>query len=118
MAEISQAGYKSIREHIEASWNFIELQDDTGAKVVRLDTTDSRVSFTHNPGAEVLELSIVINGSDADITLPQVFASSAIYESAGATEPVTASEPFSNFEMTMEEDQITVRHRIQVPQTV
>ncbi|PIC73336.1 hypothetical protein [Sporosarcina sp. P17b] len=118
MAEITQAGYKSIREHIEANWNHIELQDNLGAKIIRLDTSDPRVTFTHVPEAEVLELSIVVNGSDAEVTLPQTFAASAIYTSAGEATPVTAVEPYSNFEMTMEEDQITVRHRIQVPQTV
>lgn len=118
MAEITQAGYKSIREHIEANWRHIELQDDLGAKVIRLDTSDPRVTFTHSPGKEVLELTVVINGSDSDITLPKTFAASAIYTSAVEVTPVTAVEPFSNFEMTMEEDQITVRHRIQVPQTV
>lgn len=118
MAEITQTGYQNIRDHIEANWRFIELQDDAGAKVVRLDPADPRVTWTHAPGADVLELSVVINGSDADITLPQVFNASAIYTSADATEPVTAVESFSLFEMEMDEDQITVRHRIQVPQTV
>lgn len=116
MAEITQVGYQGIRNYIEENWKFIELQDDNGAKIVRLSPEDPRVEWTHAPGAQTLELSIVINGSDADITLPQVFAASAVYDSEEATEPMTAVESFSSFEMTMEEDQITVRHRIEVPQ--
>ena len=118
MAEITQVGYQGIRDFIEANWKFIELKDDKGAKIVRLDTTDERVSFTHTPGAKTLELSIVITGSDVEVSLPQTFAASAIFTSADGTEAVTAVEAFSPFEMTMAEDQITVRHRIEVPQTV
>ncbi|NYV68138.1 hypothetical protein HYI36_22940 [Bacillus sp. Gen3] len=116
MAEISELGYQHIRNYIEENWKFIELQNELGAKILRLDTTDPRVTWTHAPGSDVLELSITVSGSDAEVTLPKTFAASAIYTSAEASEPVTAVEPFSNFEMTMEEDQITVRHRIEVPQ--
>lgn len=118
MAEITQVGYQGIRDYIEANWKFIELRDADGAKIVRLDTSDERVSFTHAPGAQTLELSIVITGSNAEITLPQTFAASVIFTSADGADAVTAVESFSPFEMTMEEDQITVRHRIEVPQTV
>ena len=118
MFEISQVGYQGIRDYIEANWKFIEVQDELGAKILRLDPSDPRVSWTHTPGAEVLELSVVINGSDAEVTLPQVFAKSAIFTSAEATEPVTTVVPFSTFEMTLEEDQLTVRHQIEVPQVI
>ncbi|MGA4517208.1 hypothetical protein ACPA0F_07960 [Solibacillus silvestris] len=116
MAEITQHGYQGLRSFIESNWKFIELKDTSGAKIVRLSPADPRVTWTHAPGAQTLELSIEVNGSDADITLPKTFASSAIYTGATGTDAVTAVEPFSNFEMTMAEDQITVRHRIQVPQ--
>lgn len=118
MAEITQTGYQGIRDFIEANWKFIELRNESGAKIVRLDTSDDRVNFTHVPGAQTLELSIVITGNDTEITLPTTFASSVIFTSAEGAEAVTAVEAFSPFEMTMEEDQITVRHRIEVPQTV
>ena len=118
MAEISELGYQHIRNYIEENWRFIELQDDLGAKVIRLETTDPRVTWTHAPGAEVLELSIVVTGSDAEITLPQKLASSAVYTSADATEPVTLVEPFSNFELSTTEDQLTIRHKIEVPELI
>lgn len=118
MAEISELGYQHIRNYIEENWKFIELQDELGAKVLRLDTSDSRVSWTHTPGAEVLELSIVVTGSDAEITLPQKLAASAVYTSAEATEPVTLVEPFSNFELSTTEDKLTIHHKIEVPELI
>lgn len=116
MAEITQVGYKGIRDFIQANWKFIELRNAQGVKIVRLSTDDQRVSFTHAAGAQTLELSIVITGADAEITLPTTFASSVLFTSGDSTEAVTAVESFSPFEMTMAEDQITVRHRIEVPQ--
>ena len=113
MAEITQAGYASIRKYIEENWNTIELLDDAGKQILKLNTSDPRVEFTHAPGAATLELSVVVKGNDPGMTLPKKFASSVVHNAQG---PVTAVESFSNFEMTMAEDQLTVRHRIEVPQ--
>lgn len=117
MAEIKQEGYQAIRDYIQANWKFIELRDDNGVAVLRADTTDSRVNFTHQAGSQTLELTIVVTGADSDITLPQTFASSAIYDVAsGGT--AYSEEPFTPFTMEGTGDQLTVKHQIQVPQIV
>lgn len=115
MAEITNAGYQSIRNYIENTWKFIELRDDAGAPILRLSTDDPRVTFTHAPESQVLELSIVIKGDDAGITLPQKFQSSVIFDQEAEGDALTPVEEFALFEMATTEDQITVRHRIEVP---
>ena len=117
MAEINENGYQSIRDFIQANWKYIELRDDTDTAVLRLDPTDPRVTFTHDTGSQTLELQIVVNGSDAEVTLPQTFASSAIYDVAsGGT--AYSEESFTSFTMEGTGDQLTVKHQIQVPQVV
>lgn len=118
MAEITNAGYQSIRNHMENTWKYIELRDDQGQAILRLGTDDPRVSFTHAPGAQTLELSVVIKGDDAEVSLPQKFNSSVIFNEVTGGEAMTPVEEFALFEMTTTEDQITVRHRIEVPRMV
>lgn len=112
--EINSAGYQSIREYIQSNWKFIELRNDSGVAVLRLDTADNRVSWTHQTGSETLELTVVVKGADSDITLPQTFASSAIY-SVATGGSAYSEESFTSFTMEGTGDELTVKHQIQVP---
>lgn len=118
MAEITNAGYQDLRDHMQSTWKYIELRDDKGDTICRLSPDDPRVTWTHAADAQVLELSIVIKGSDAEVNLPQKFNSSVVFNVPEGGEPLTPVEEFTLFEMVTEEDQITVRHRIEVPQVV
>lgn len=115
MAEINTSGYQAIRDFIQSSWQYIELRDDTNAAIVRLSPSDSRVTWTHLSGEQTLKLQIVVKGSESDITVPQTFASSAIYSiSTGGS--AYSVETFTPFTMESDQDELTVIHSIQVPQ--
>lgn len=117
MAEITSAGYQSVRDFIEANWVYIELRDDTSTPVLRLGVSDSRVSWTHNPGDQVLELTVVLKGSDADVPLGTTFGGSAIFD-VGTGGSALSEETFTPFTISVDEDQLTVKHRIEVPRVV
>lgn len=117
MAEITEAGYQTVRDFIEANWIYHSLRDDADAEVLRLSTADARVSWTHTAGAQVLELTTVISGADTDVTTPQIFAGSEIYNVATEGEPL-ADETFEAFTINTTSDELTVKHRIEVPQVV
>jgi len=118
MAEILGAGYQDLRDYIEANWIWIELRDDTNTPILRVDTSDPRVSWTHTPGDQVLELTIVVSGSDADITPPQTFRYSAIFKTGPTGGHLFSVEEFTPFTIETVDDQLTVRHQIEVPQVV
>ncbi|PKM78532.1 MAG: hypothetical protein CVU90_01995 [Firmicutes bacterium HGW-Firmicutes-15] len=117
-SEIVAAGYQDVRDYIQANWKYIELRDDLGVAVLRLSPADPRVSWTHTAGAQTLELSIVITGSDAGLVLPQKFASSLVYKVASAGSPLTSVQTFTTFEMASTSDQLTIKHSISVPVVV
>jgi len=117
MAEITTDAYQDLRDYIESNWQYIELQDDTNVVIVRLDLSDSRVTWTHTASSQTLELQVVITGSDSDITLPQTFAKSVIYNVLTGGNPLS-TETFPAFDMTQAEDQLTVTHNIEVPQVI
>jgi hypothetical protein len=116
MAEILTAGYEDIREHIIDTWIWIELRDEIGDPVVRLSTADPRVSFTSlDPTVNPIELVITVEGADGDIPVPTTFRYSAIFNVGTLGSPFSVEE-FTQFTINAPEDQLTVRHRIQVPQ--
>ena len=114
MAEIKAAGYQDLRDHIEATWTYHELRDVAGDPIVRLALSDSRVTWTHTPGAQVLELTTIITGSDVDITLPQDFAGSALYKVATVGSALS-EETYTQFTIEATNDVLTIKHRVEVP---
>lgn len=119
MAEISANGYQDIRDRIQAGWKYIELRDAEGAAIVRLPESDPRVTWTHEPGAQTLELTVVVKGDDNDIVslLPKTFGSAALYTVATDGNPM-AVESFTQFTMSTEADQLTVIFKVEVPQVI
>jgi hypothetical protein len=115
MAEITASAYQALRNYIQANWQYIELRDDAGNAIIRLSPSDSRVSWIHNAGDQVLKLQVVIKGSDADIQKPQTFALSAIYDVATGGNAYSV-ESFTPFTIESDQDELTVIHSIQVPQ--
>ena len=119
MAEISANGYQDIRNRIQAGWQYIELRDEAGVAIVRLPESDPRVTWTHEPGAQTLELTAVVKGDDTDIAplLPKTFGSAALYTVASGGEPM-AVESFTQFTMSTAADQLTVIFKVEVPQVI
>jgi hypothetical protein len=115
--EITAEGYQSVRDFIEANWIYHSLRDDSDDEVIRISTSDARTEWTHDPGNQVLELTTTVAGSDGDITPPQVFAGSEIYDVSSGGSPL-ADETFEAFTIETDSDELTVKHRIEVPQVV
>lgn len=114
--EITTEGYQSLRDHIEAEWIYIELRETEGGDVwKRISTTDDRVKWNHEAEAQELEMQVIIGGGDEDITLPQTFAESVLYNVAVEGSEL-AKNTFPSATLTNSSDQLIIRHKIQVPQ--
>ncbi|WP_366162627.1 hypothetical protein ABXS71_06155 [Bacillus infantis] len=114
MAEITSAAYQALRDHIQSNWKYIELQDETGAKIVRLSPSDSRVTWQHATGDSTLKLQVVIKGSDADIVKPKTFAKSVLFNVATGGQSFS-TEAYTPFTIESDQDELTVIHNIEVP---
>lgn len=112
MAQVTEYGYETLRNFIETSWKYIELQNDKNAKIIRLGVGDPRVNWRHLDGERTLKLEIKITGKD--ITLPATIAKIAIFDVAtGGT--VIASSLVEVTTLTQAIDELTVTASIQVP---
>lgn len=117
MAEVTQSAYQDIRNHIQENWKFIELRDGAGTAILRLSTDDARVTWEHLAGERELKLQINIKGSDTEITIPQTFGASAVYNVATEGEAFS-EETFNAFTVESDKDELTIVHAILVPRTV
>ncbi|WP_146553433.1 hypothetical protein [Rummeliibacillus sp. SL167] len=115
MAEITTNAYADLRNYILNNWKYIELQDDQSNPILRLSSADSRVTSTIE--GNNVKITVVVKGSDADITTPITFAKSAIYNVATDGNALS-EESFDNFTMQSENDELTVIHTIEVPHLV
>jgi hypothetical protein len=121
MAAITTAGYQDLRDRIEANWLYIEIRDASvagtgGAAIVRLPVSDSRVDWIHSPGAQALQLRVVLTGSDADVPVPVTARSSAIYKVSSAGTALSAETLIEgDATLNADADSVTITHTIEVP---
>lgn len=121
MAEISVAGYDSIKSFIEANWKYIEIQTSGGTKIVRrqvgLAGSGATVEPREDTGRTVV-IKVVVRGSDADMpALPVIAARSVVRSVNSDSGTIVSNETLSGtFTFQDDGDQLTVYHKIHVPQ--
>lgn len=122
VTEIREAGYETLRDFLVSAsttpsqWDYIELRDDSDNPVTRVSVTgDSRASWIHADGDQVLIVEIVVTGADADIPLSTFFTGSAMYNiDTGGNE--LSYDGFPQALIETEDDELTIEHRIELPQ--
>jgi hypothetical protein len=115
MAEVTAAAYQDIRNYIQANWKYVELRDDKGDPITRIQIGgDSRARWTHEAGAPVLEAEVIVQGADADIPIPCIIRQSLAYKSATGGEPFSV-ETMTPFYIMDASDKCVIRHQFQVP---
>lgn len=112
MAEISTHAYDDIRNYVKSNWQYIELQNDVGTPIIRLSPSDSRVTSIID--GNKVKITIVLKGSDSDISEPITFSKSVIYKVASGGNPFS-TETYAPFTIVGADDEITVNHSIQIP---
>ncbi|MED4374307.1 hypothetical protein P9274_00985 [Schinkia azotoformans] len=115
MAEITSQAYDNLRNYIQTNWNYIELRNDSGTPIIRLNTTDLRVTSTLE--GQTVKLQVIVKGSDTDITYPITISSSAIYDVATGGNAYSV-ESFTPFTIESDQDELTVIHNIEIPKIV
>ena len=115
--EFSLAGYAALRAYVEANWKYIEVRNSGGTVILRVTTSDPRVNWRHEAGAQELILEIVLSGSDTEITLPVTINKSVIYKvSSGGS--ALHEDTFTAVTLEDAMDKITIQHKLQIPKIV
>ena len=117
MSELTEAGYQTIRNYVNNNWTHIEIYDDGGNAVTRVDITgDSRSQWLDLDGDNVLKVEFDVTGSDSDISLPVTLQKSAIWDSGSGGNQTTVKEQYANATLNQDGDNVTITHTIKIPQ--
>lgn len=111
--DISTQGYDNLRSYIQNNWKYLELQSSTGTPVLRITTTDSRLTILNSNGK--ITYVLVLKGSDVGITVgtTEVGKSAIFNVASGGT--AFSTETFTSFIFAGTQDELTVTHELQVP---
>lgn len=107
-------GYQDIRNYVQSNWTHVQLSTYEGVPIVRLPVTDERLLWTHVVGSSVLELTISLQGTDSDLTLPVSIGRIGLYKD-GVTSTAMTDEPFTPQLINVTTDRLKLIYQIQVP---
>lgn len=111
MAQISTYGYSSIRQYAQTTWQYLEVQKQDGTPLKRFTLSDG---LTITQVGNTIEYVIIINGNDP-LFSNQTVSKSVIFDVATGGQAI-AVESFTDFTFESTDDQLTIKHTIQVPQ--
>jgi len=118
--ELTAAGYKNLREAIQARWLYVSIRNSSDAEIVRLEIAeDARCTWQDNgtPNPTVLEIALSADDVDLSGSLPLTIAGTKLF--VGSTGGDSLSEDtFANATLASADpaDTLTITHNIQVPE--
>lgn len=124
MAEITEAGYQTVRDFINSdtatpnTWDYIALYDDSQNEVLRRSISgDSRCRWFSDDGDAFLKAEIVIEGSDGDVPVPTTFEYSAVFDDTAANSGsrLTPLEQHPTANVSDSSDRVVVVHTVEIP---
>lgn len=125
MAELREAGYENLRDHMEGEsrpWRYLELQEADGTKIVRraIDGGTGAYIEPRENGGQTVVYRMVVIGSDDDMpTLPVIAHQTAIKdEDTDSATPLSVEELEVDFHFLNVDCQLTVYHKIEVPKWI
>lgn len=132
MANITEYGYQSIRQHVLDSWQMIELQEEDGTPIKRIAKDKIEVGrdpqgrpiYADVPGPEItgdettqeITYKVVVSGGDEEF-LGKTVAKVALFDEKTGGEPI-AVEEITSFTFENEGDELTVNFVLEVPQVI
>lgn len=114
----TDAGYQDLRNYIVANYKYIAIVDSSDAEVMRLEIgVDSRANWTHAVGANPIEVTVNLKGSDAEISEPRTFLKTYLHKTAADTDRL-AGGLYTQFTMESDDDTLQLKVQIQLPTMV
>lgn len=110
MSSITTYGYSAIQNYIASKFTYLELQDQNGNPIKRFDTSNG---LTITNVGQTIVYQVVATGDNT--FLNKTVAKSVLFDVASGGQSF-AEESFLPFTFESEEDELTVKHTIQVPQ--
>lgn len=112
MSNITTYGYNKIQNYLAQNVTYLELQDESGTAIKRFNTSNG-LTIQNDTNNKTITYEVVATGNNDFIN--KTVAKSVLYDVASGGNPI-AVETFSPFTFESEEDELTIKHRLQLPQ--
>ena len=113
---LTDEGHDDLRAAVIARWLYVEIRDELGAAIMRLEIdTDVRCTIADEPASDRVKVTVALKGDDAEITLPETVQYSALYKVAVAGDSMDTAE-FTPFTFGNAADELTIEHYIEIPE--
>ena len=112
--QISSFGKADLMTYMSTNWSYIELYDETDTPVLRIPTSDARVTVQYpDPNGQV-RMRLELKGDDVDVAALKPFKvkGSSIFKVATGGNPMASKNLSAIFNMQTDEDMLVVNHRI------
>jgi hypothetical protein len=110
-AEISDDGYANlgIGNKIATEWDYIEFQTSTGTKIIRIATSDARVTQSSVTSKKVV-YAVALTGSDSDISglVPVTFSKAVFKATNSDAAAVLGTDTFTDAPINTTADTLNV----------
>jgi len=114
----TDAGYLDLRNYIVATYKYIAIVDSSDAEVMRLEIgVDNRANWTHVTGANPIEVTVNLKGSNAEISKPVTFLKAYLHKTAADTDRI-AGGLYTQFTMENDGDTLQIKVQIELPTVV
>lgn len=110
--EITAAGYTQIDigGKIQTDWDYIEFTTSADAKIIRIPTSDGRVTKSSQTSKKVV-YSVALSGDDTDIAavgLPKTFSKAKFKATDSDSADVLGTDTFTDATLATADDTLTV----------
>lgn len=112
MSNITTYGYNKIQNYLAQNVTYLELQDEQGNPIKRFNTTNG-LTIQNDINNRTITYEVVATGDNTFIN--KTVSKSVLFDVATGGQPI-AVEEFSPFTFESEEDELTVKHKLQLPQ--
>lgn len=112
MSQVTNYAYNKIQNFLASNVTYLELQDESGTPIKRFSTLNG-LTINNDTSNQTITYEVTVSGDNN--FLNKTVSQSILYDVANGGEPI-AIESFIPFTFESEEDELTIRHKIQVPQ--
>lgn len=117
---LSASAYLDLRNYIQSTYLYVEITDSSDAQITRLQIggSDGRAVWSHTTGANPMQLTITLKGSDSDIPNPSTIGGLYLHETSSDTTRKNESVALTVFTIQSTSDELTITAQIALPATL
>lgn len=116
---LSASAYTDLRNYIQSTYGYVEITDTSDTQITRVQIggAPGRAVWSNASGANPLQLTITLSGSDSDIPNPSTIGGVYLHETSSDTVRKNEAVALTIFTIQSSADTLTITVQINLPAT-